>query len=73
MTRRKIPHKKPVKRLRRDKGLVEQYREAFPASSMPDYSEPDYGSAAQYVISENYTTYGAGEVPIPTPFGMRRA
>jgi hypothetical protein len=72
MAQRKIRQKKP-KSERRNRGLAEQYREVFPPPHAPDYIEPDYSSSGQYVVSENYTTYGAGEVPIPAPLGMRRA
>jgi hypothetical protein len=60
---------------RRERGLAKQYREVFPPSYLPpDYVDPEHGSPpVQYVISQNFTTYGAGEVPIPAPLGLRRA
>ena len=75
MSQHKTKRRRTMKRSKSgEKGLARQYREVVPPSYLPDYIEPEHGSQSeQYVISQNFTTYGAGEVPIPTPPGLRRA
>lgn len=51
-----------------------QYREVFPAGSRQYFLEyENLAQPEQYVMSQNFTTYSTGEMPIPTPMSLRRA
>lgn len=61
---------------RRNKPLVTQYREIFPGD-WSRHTYPEFENLMQpqqsSIVSQNFTTYSAGETPIPTPVPQRRA
>jgi hypothetical protein len=57
---------------KKKENVADQYRELVP--DWHRYVERDFsGQSEQQVVSQNYTTYGAGETPIPMPEVLRRA
>jgi hypothetical protein len=58
----------------RENELVTQYREVVPVGYRPDFFEhEDFAQSGQVVISQNYTTYSVGEMPVPVLANLRLA